>query len=127
MSDASCAPLITSRHGCLNDYATKDRELDEERVVLARGLLKDSVCGRRHACRCPIAGAVCLECERSVWEHGGRLFTVRGSLPYCLHDGIMCNLFLSDLQHFFASLIVWWMSLLHLDRLCWALERLFAS
>ena len=32
---------------------------------------------RVQAClRCPIAGAVCVECERDVWEHGGRLFTV---------------------------------------------------
>lgn len=32
-------------------------------------------CLTTHACRCPIAGAVCVECERGVWDHGGRLFT----------------------------------------------------
>uniref|UniRef100_UPI00398E4EBC zinc finger protein 330 n=1 Tax=Pristiophorus japonicus TaxID=55135 RepID=UPI00398E4EBC len=31
-------------------------------------------CLSTHACICPLADADCVECERSVWEHGGRLF-----------------------------------------------------
>ena len=27
-----------------------------------------------HACVCPLIDAVCIECERDVWSHGGRLF-----------------------------------------------------
>ncbi|XP_057339437.1 zinc finger protein 330 homolog [Microplitis mediator] len=27
-----------------------------------------------HACSCPLVDAVCQECERSVWDHGGRIF-----------------------------------------------------
>ena len=42
----------------------------------------------RHACRCPIAGAVCIECERAVWDHGGRLFTVS---PPRLQRKIVCS------------------------------------
>ncbi|XP_024941612.1 zinc finger protein 330 homolog isoform X1 [Cephus cinctus] len=34
--------------------------------------------GRRcltgHACTCPLMDAVCQECERGVWDHGGRIF-----------------------------------------------------
>eukprot|EP01023_Acetabularia_acetabulum_P027827 TRINITY_DN2634_c0_g1_i1.p1 TRINITY_DN2634_c0_g1~~TRINITY_DN2634_c0_g1_i1.p1 ORF type:complete len:330 (+),score=66.72 TRINITY_DN2634_c0_g1_i1:714-1703(+) len=31
-------------------------------------------CLTTHACRCPLQEADCVECSRSVWEHGGRLF-----------------------------------------------------
>ena len=31
----------------------------------------------RHACRCPIADAMCVECERGIWQHGGRMFKVQ--------------------------------------------------
>lgn len=31
-------------------------------------------CGLSHACRCPLTEAECSVCERSVWDHGGRLF-----------------------------------------------------
>lgn len=31
-------------------------------------------CLQSHACTCPLQEAVCVECERGVWEHGGRLF-----------------------------------------------------
>ncbi|XP_018418916.1 PREDICTED: zinc finger protein 330 [Nanorana parkeri] len=27
-----------------------------------------------HACSCPLTSAECIECERSVWDHGGRIF-----------------------------------------------------
>ncbi|XP_046394138.1 zinc finger protein 330 homolog [Ischnura elegans] len=27
-----------------------------------------------HACSCPLQDAVCIECERGVWDHGGRIF-----------------------------------------------------
>ncbi|CAH2301056.1 zinc finger 330 [Pelobates cultripes] len=28
-----------------------------------------------HACTCPLNCAECVECERTVWDHGGRLFS----------------------------------------------------
>ncbi|XP_033124400.1 zinc finger protein 330 homolog [Anneissia japonica] len=31
-------------------------------------------CLTTHACECPIADAECIECERGVWNHGGRIF-----------------------------------------------------
>ncbi|XP_028658574.2 zinc finger protein 330 [Erpetoichthys calabaricus] len=31
-------------------------------------------CLSTHACICPLADADCVECERGVWEHGGRIF-----------------------------------------------------
>ncbi|KAL3267286.1 hypothetical protein HHI36_011417 [Cryptolaemus montrouzieri] len=31
-------------------------------------------CLQTHACICPLQEAVCIECERGVWDHGGRLF-----------------------------------------------------
>lgn len=27
-----------------------------------------------HGCQCPLQDAVCIECDRSVWDHGGRIF-----------------------------------------------------
>jgi len=27
-----------------------------------------------HTCECPLDGAVCFECKRGVWDHGGRVF-----------------------------------------------------
>ncbi|XP_030836812.1 zinc finger protein 330 homolog isoform X2 [Strongylocentrotus purpuratus] len=27
-----------------------------------------------HGCECPLIDSVCLECDRGVWEHGGRIF-----------------------------------------------------
>ncbi|OXA52953.1 zinc finger protein 330 homolog [Folsomia candida] len=31
-------------------------------------------CLQSHACTCPLIDAVCGECQRGVWEHGGRIF-----------------------------------------------------
>ncbi|EEC20554.1 conserved hypothetical protein [Ixodes scapularis] len=31
-------------------------------------------CLTSHACTCPLQDATCIECERYVWEHGGRIF-----------------------------------------------------
>uniref|UniRef100_A0A182YMA5 Uncharacterized protein n=1 Tax=Anopheles stephensi TaxID=30069 RepID=A0A182YMA5_ANOST len=31
-------------------------------------------CLQSHACTCPLMDAVCIECERGVWDHGGRMF-----------------------------------------------------
>ncbi|XP_014241795.1 zinc finger protein 330 homolog [Cimex lectularius] len=31
-------------------------------------------CLSTHACSCPLQNAVCAECERGVWDHGGRIF-----------------------------------------------------
>ncbi|CAH2244938.1 jg25483 [Pararge aegeria aegeria] len=42
-------------------------------------------CLTAHACTCPLADAVCLECERGVWEHGGRVFRC------CFCQGFLCE------------------------------------
>uniref|UniRef100_A0A0D6R757 Uncharacterized protein n=1 Tax=Araucaria cunninghamii TaxID=56994 RepID=A0A0D6R757_ARACU len=31
-------------------------------------------CLTTHCCTCPLTDATCIECERTVWEHGGRMF-----------------------------------------------------
>ncbi|GLV37160.1 Noa36 [Carabus blaptoides fortunei] len=31
-------------------------------------------CLQAHACSCPLQTATCAECERCVWDHGGRIF-----------------------------------------------------
>ncbi|KAI7810793.1 zinc finger protein 330 [Triplophysa rosa] len=31
-------------------------------------------CLSTHACSCPLVDADCIECDRNVWEHGGRIF-----------------------------------------------------
>ncbi|EFN60936.1 Zinc finger protein 330-like protein [Camponotus floridanus] len=31
-------------------------------------------CLTSHACICPLTDAICQECERGVWDHGGRIF-----------------------------------------------------
>jgi len=42
-------------------------------------------CLQIHACTCPLADAVCVECKRGVWEHGGRIFTCN----WC--QGFLCE------------------------------------
>ncbi|NP_001355274.1 zinc finger protein 330 isoform 4 [Mus musculus] len=32
-------------------------------------------CLSTHACACPLTDAECVECERGVWDHGGRIFS----------------------------------------------------
>ena len=32
-------------------------------------------CLAQHACACVLREADCIECERGVWDHGGRCFT----------------------------------------------------
>ncbi|CAH0393242.1 unnamed protein product [Bemisia tabaci] len=42
-------------------------------------------CLTTHACTCPLADANCLECERGVWDHGGRIF----KCSFC--SGFLCE------------------------------------
>ncbi|CAD7077039.1 unnamed protein product [Hermetia illucens] len=42
-------------------------------------------CLQSHACTCPLQNAICIECERGVWEHGGRIF----KCSFC--DGFLCE------------------------------------
>lgn len=42
-------------------------------------------CLQSHACTCPVQNAVCIECERGVWDHGGRIF----KCSYC--NGFLCE------------------------------------
>ncbi|RZC39740.1 NOA36 domain containing protein, partial [Asbolus verrucosus] len=42
-------------------------------------------CLQTHACTCPLQDAVCIECERGVWDHGGRLF----KCSFC--DNFLCE------------------------------------
>ena len=32
-------------------------------------------CLTTHACACALRDATCIECERDVWDHGGRIFS----------------------------------------------------
>ena len=45
-------------------------------------------CLSSHACSCALRDAVCIECERGVWDHGGRIF----SCSFC------CNFLCEDDQ-----------------------------
>jgi len=42
-------------------------------------------CVAAHACTCPLIDAVCIECSRGVWEHGGRIFKC------CFCDNFLCE------------------------------------
>ncbi|GFQ68595.1 zinc finger protein 330 homolog [Trichonephila clavata] len=42
-------------------------------------------CLTTHACSCPLQDAVCIECERGVWDHGGRVF----KCSFC--DSFLCE------------------------------------
>lgn len=42
-------------------------------------------CLATHACECPLTDADCLECERDVWSHGGRIF----KCSFC--NGFLCE------------------------------------
>ncbi|KAJ3655439.1 hypothetical protein Zmor_014571 [Zophobas morio] len=42
-------------------------------------------CLQTHACTCPLQDAVCIECQRGVWDHGGRLF----KCSFC--DSFLCE------------------------------------
>ncbi|KAK1175872.1 zinc finger protein 330-like isoform X1 [Acipenser oxyrinchus oxyrinchus] len=42
-------------------------------------------CLGTHACICPLVDADCIECERGVWEHGGRIFRC----SFC--DNFLCE------------------------------------
>jgi len=42
-------------------------------------------CLSTHACKCPLLDAVCVECERGVWDHGGRIF----KCSFC--DSFLCE------------------------------------
>uniref|UniRef100_A0A8C5RB79 Zinc finger protein 330 n=1 Tax=Leptobrachium leishanense TaxID=445787 RepID=A0A8C5RB79_9ANUR len=39
-----------------------------------------------HACTCPLTAADCIECERSLWEHGGRIFSCSFCYNYLCED-----------------------------------------
>lgn len=39
-----------------------------------------------HTCECPLDGAVCLECKRGVWEHGGRVYQCSFCNTYLCED-----------------------------------------
>ena len=39
------------------------------------GLSCSRKCLAQHACACVLREADCIECERGVWDHGGRCFT----------------------------------------------------
>lgn len=42
-------------------------------------------CLQSHACTCPLMDAVCVECERGVWDHGGRMYKC------CFCDNFLCE------------------------------------
>jgi len=42
-------------------------------------------CLASHACSCALQNAVCIECERGVWDHGGRIFIC------CFCNNFLCE------------------------------------
>lgn len=42
-------------------------------------------CLTTHGCSCPLQDAICIECERGVWDHGGRIF----KCSFC--SGFLCE------------------------------------
>lgn len=42
-------------------------------------------CLTTHACNCPLQEALCGECQRGVWDHGGRVF----KCSFC--DAFLCE------------------------------------
>eukprot|EP00118_Oscarella_pearsei_P018570 m.190980 g.190980 ORF g.190980 m.190980 type:complete len:128 (+) comp39439_c2_seq12:293-676(+) len=46
-------------------------------------------CLTTHPCQCPFVDVSCKECERGVWDHGGRVFTCA-----------FCNTFLCEDDQF---------------------------
>ena len=49
-------------------------------------------CLQSHACSCALRDSVCIECERGVWEHGGRVYICS-----------FCNNFLCEFISFFLK------------------------
>lgn len=43
-------------------------------------------CLSTHACTCPLTDVSCAECDRGVWEHGGRVFTCSYCSNYLCED-----------------------------------------
>lgn len=43
-------------------------------------------CLATHACSCPLQEAVCIECQRYVWDHGGRIFKCCFCLNFLCDD-----------------------------------------
>jgi len=43
-------------------------------------------CLQSHACACICRDAVCIECERGVWDHGGRIFQCSFCLSFLCED-----------------------------------------
>ena len=43
-------------------------------------------CLQNHACGCVLRDAECIECQRGVWEHGGRIFTCSFCFKFLCED-----------------------------------------
>lgn len=43
-------------------------------------------CLTSHACTCPLDNAICIECQRGVWDHGGRVFSCSFCGNYLCED-----------------------------------------
>ena len=43
-------------------------------------------CLQNHACNCVLRDAECIECQRGVWEHGGRIFTCSFCFKFLCED-----------------------------------------
>ena len=58
-------------------------------------------CLSTHACTCPLMDAVCVECERGVWDHGGRIF----SCSFC--NSFLCEDDQFEHQVIFLIILQW--------------------
>ena len=43
-------------------------------------------CLTTHACSCALKDATCIECERDIWDHGGRIFSCSFCNNYLCED-----------------------------------------
>ena len=43
-------------------------------------------CLQNHACNCVLRDAECIECQRGVWDHGGRIFTCSFCFKFLCED-----------------------------------------
>ena len=43
-------------------------------------------CLQSHACSCVLRDAECIECQRGVWDHGGRVFTCSFCFKFLCED-----------------------------------------
>ena len=93
---------VCNRYGCVEQIVVKCKRFSgaiQSKVPVELGLhMVGAICdhceawichGKKcltvHGCSCPLQISQCIECDRSVWDHGGRIFQ-------CAHcDNFLCT------------------------------------